>query len=81
MTADIATRAVEPLLLPADEAARLLGISRGHLYKLHASGRLPEPVRLGRAVRWSRRELEDWLAAGAPSRAQWEVAKNFRKRS
>ncbi len=64
--------ATECLALPAADAAKLLGISERHLWALHSSGRLgPLPVRLGRAVRWNRRELADWLDAGCPRRADW----------
>ena len=60
------------ILLSADEAARALGISHGHFYRLHAEGLIPAPVRLGRRTLWRRAELEAWTAAGAPSRWQWE---------
>lgn len=60
-----------PLVLDAREAARLLGISRSTFLKLHAAGKVPMPVRFGRAVRWRREEMNEWLAAGAPSRARW----------
>ena len=63
---------LEPILMPAAEAAKLLSISERHFYKLHSSGRVPRPIRLGRAVRWRADELRDWLAAGAPSRSQWQ---------
>lgn len=63
-----------PKLAPsAQEVARLLGISRAHVWRMHSSGRLPKPVRLGRAVRWGRAEIEGWLAAGAPTRERWEA--------
>ena len=45
-------------------AAEVLGVSRSTLYQLVAAGRVPV-VRLGRAVRVSRRGLER-LAGGAP---------------
>jgi len=67
------------LALSADEVAEALGISRAHVWKLASTGRLPKPVRLGRAVRWARKDLEEWLAAGAPSRDRWE-AENGRRR-
>jgi excisionase family DNA binding protein len=51
-----------PLLLTVTRAAELLGVSRSSLYQLVAAGRVPV-VRLGRAVRVPRRELER-LAAG-----------------
>ena len=63
---------VEALALPASEVAGLLGISERHLWTLHSSGRLPRPVKLGRSVRWNRRELQEWLDAGCPSRDRWE---------
>ncbi|HVK09816.1 MAG TPA: AlpA family phage regulatory protein [Gemmataceae bacterium] len=60
------------LALPAADAARLLGISRAQLWKLHAAGRLPAPVYLGaKAPRWPADELRAWLSAGAPDRLTW----------
>lgn len=67
--------AVPRIALPAADVAKLLDVSERHVWSLHASGRLPRPVRLGRSVRWSADELRDWLAAGAPSRDAWEQAK------
>lgn len=63
---------VPKMALSAEEVADALGISRAHVFKLHSTGRLPRPVKLGRTVRWSRKDLEDWLAAGAPPRDRWE---------
>lgn len=62
----------DQLVLTAEEVAELLCISRAHVFRLHNSGRLPKPIRLGRAVRWPRRTLEAWLEAGAPPRDRWE---------
>ncbi|MBX3451458.1 MAG: helix-turn-helix domain-containing protein [Planctomycetaceae bacterium] len=67
--------ALPRIAVPAEGVAQLLDVSERHVWALHASGRLPRPVRLGRAVRWSADELRDWLAAGAPSRDAWEQAK------
>lgn len=63
---------VAKIALSAEEVADALGISRAHVFKLHSSGRLPRPVKLGRTVRWPRQDLEEWLAAGAPPRDRWE---------
>lgn len=58
------------------DTAKLLGISRAQLWKLHAAGKVPLPVRLGsRAPRWRRDELERWLAAGCPTREVWQRSK------
>jgi len=62
-----------PVLLTAADVAGLLSVTVRHVRSLDASGRLPRPIRLGRAVRWSRSELLAWLDAGAPSRDRWEA--------
>ena len=67
------SREPERLALPAAEVAKLLGISQRHLWALNSSGRLPRPLRFGRAVRWPVEELRAWLAAGAPQRSRWEA--------
>ena len=59
------------LLLDARQVAAMLKIGVSTLYKLHASGRVPEPVRLGASVRWRRAELVAWTAAGCPARGRW----------
>lgn len=61
----------EALLLRADAAAELLGISKAHFYRMHNAGKVPMPVRLGGSVRWRRAELESWIAVGMPSRSKW----------
>jgi excisionase family DNA binding protein len=82
MSADRQTL-VEPLLLNAVEAARLLGVSRSKLYTMHSAGLLPLPVALGGCVRWDRDELRAWLSARnpktglLPTRQQWiEILEN-----
>lgn len=60
------------LAVSAADVAKLLNLSLRHVNNLNASGRLPRPIRLGRSVRWPRAELEAWIAAGAPSRQEWD---------
>lgn len=62
----------DSLLLDAREAATLLGISRSKFLDLDKQGLLPRPIYLGRSVRWSRADLDAWIAAGAPKREEWE---------
>jgi excisionase family DNA binding protein len=64
-------RSDERLLLNAREVAQLLNVSRSTIYALHSAGRIPLPVRLGRAVRWRADELREWVAAGCPPRNRW----------
>lgn len=58
--------------LTAEQLAEFLGISRATVWRLHAAGRVPAPIRFGRAVRWDQWTVEEWLAAGAPTREKWE---------
>lgn len=51
-----------PLLLRAEEAARLLGLGRSTVFGLLATGDLPA-IRVGRSVRVSRTAIEQFIAA------------------
>ena len=62
-----------PLLVDVREACRLLNIGRSLFFALKSAGRLPDPVHLGRAVRWGREELRAWVAAGCPPREVWKT--------
>jgi predicted DNA-binding transcriptional regulator AlpA len=68
------TTAVEPLLLNADQAAALCGVSSATWYRMSSAGRCPAPLRLSAGcVRWRVEELRDWIAVGCPSRREWEA--------
>ncbi|MCD7896461.1 MAG: helix-turn-helix domain-containing protein [Planctomycetaceae bacterium] len=56
------------VLNTATETAKICGVSRSSLYKLVSSGRAPKPIKLGRASRWARQGILDWIAAGCPAR-------------
>jgi len=68
-----APQADTPILVDAKAAAAMLGISRTHLFALKASGRLPAPIRLGRAIRWNRETLIQWCMEGCPPPARFEA--------
>lgn len=62
MTADSTRFGPTAPLLTADEAARLLRVPRSTLYELVRSRGLPH-VRIGdRALRFTRSDLEEWIA-------------------
>ena len=69
---------LERVGLTAAEVARALGVSTRHVWSLHSRGQLPPPRRLGRAVRWLRSELLDYLESGARSRDEWLADKAAR---
>lgn len=62
-------------LLSVKDVARTLSLSARSVWKLLSSGRLPQPVRLGRSVRWRADELTAWMDAGCPPRDRWEAEK------
>jgi prophage regulatory protein len=75
-----AADAVGPILFTPEQTAAALGIGRSQLWRLHSAGRLPAPVRLGqRCPRWRADELRVWVAAGCPSRDEWEKIKRTLK--
>jgi len=61
-----------PLLVGADEVARLLSVAKSTVYSWLDSGRLPSPLRIGGRTLWNHDELQRWVQAGAPPRVKWE---------
>lgn len=49
-------------MLTARQLADLLGINLRSVYRRKLDGTLPEPVQVGRSVRWRRSDVEVWLA-------------------
>lgn len=63
-------------LLSADDLAKRLGVSMRSIRGWDASGRIPEPIRVGRLVRWPSDEIDDWIAARCPRRDEWAIDKS-----
>jgi predicted DNA-binding transcriptional regulator AlpA len=61
------------LLMTVDDLARELRTSGKTITRMEQSGRLPRPIKVGRAKRWSRQTIVAWIASGAPSRRDWEA--------
>ena len=53
-------------LMTVPEVAETCSISVETVRRLTDSGAMPKPVRLGRAVRYRRRELLEWIKNGCP---------------
>jgi len=43
--------------LKLKELAEVLGVSERHLYRQKAAGTFPQPVRIGRSLRWNADEV------------------------
>ena len=61
------------LLLTADEAAALCHTVPRTWRTWHSTGKIPQPVRIGRKTLWRPEELKDWIAAGCPDRETWNI--------
>lgn len=70
----------ESHMLTRQEAAALLGIGKTLFYKLLAAGKVPSPVKIGEAYRWSRSKLVGWIEAGCPDVRTWEASWSMRHR-
>jgi prophage regulatory protein len=62
-------------LLTAKGLGQMLSLSKRQIFRLNSCGKIPKPVRIGGAVRWSADEVSAWLAAGAPNRKLWETTR------
>lgn len=54
-------------LIDVNDVAKMLGVSSRHVYRLADGGRMPRPLKLGGAVRWSMKTINEWIDAGCPS--------------
>ena len=62
-------------LWDAKNFGQRLSLSKRQIFRLNSCGKIPAPIRIGGAVRWSSAEIAAWLAAGAPDRHTWEQLK------
>lgn len=51
------------LLLKVEEVAAMLGLSERTVWRLASSGEFPQPIKLGRSVRWARSTIEKFVEA------------------
>jgi len=58
---------VQPMLLTARQAAKALSVCEKTLWTLAQRGEIPA-VRIGRAVRYDPRDLDDWIQRAKHSR-------------
>ena len=54
------------LLIDSRQATKLLNVSQRTLWRMHNEGEMPQPIRIGRAVRWSLEALKKWIDDGCP---------------
>jgi predicted DNA-binding transcriptional regulator AlpA len=64
---------VFPPVLDSKALMAYLKRSKASLSRDDAAGRIPRGFRIGRAKRWLKSEIDEWLQAGAPDRRTWEA--------
>ena len=60
------------LLIDTRQTAQLLNVSHRTVWSMQRDGKMPKPIRIGRAVRWGYEEIKQWVNAGCPQRDEWE---------
>jgi predicted DNA-binding transcriptional regulator AlpA len=65
------TAVPEPLMLRADQASALCGLSVSTWYQLKASGQLPPSIKLGKARLWPMDTLKSWISLGCPTHEKY----------
>jgi excisionase family DNA binding protein len=66
----------EPIAISIAECARLLGVTRKHVYHLiKADPTFPRPIKVGGCTRILRAHLEEWLANKAKHARDLQVAR------
>ena len=62
-----------PLVVDARRLGKFLCAGLRTVRAWDAAGKLPSPIRLGGKFVCRLDEIRDWLAAGAPRRAEWQA--------
>jgi excisionase family DNA binding protein len=73
-----ASTPIDPLVYDTAELGQLLRLSKRTVRRHDAAGKIPRAVRIGGSKRFRADEVRDWLAAGCPSRAEWEQMQGAR---
>ncbi|MBA7632895.1 hypothetical protein ES703_40451 [subsurface metagenome] len=63
----IETLPVEPLLLRAEQAAKLCGLSVSTWHEYRTSGRIPPSIKIGKARLWRLDILRRWCQENCPT--------------
>ncbi len=59
-------KSIEVALLTLPQVAGMVNMGERTFRRLVDSGAAPTPVRINRMVRWEKKKVEAWIAAGCP---------------
>lgn len=68
------------LLIDTKTLAKLLAISKAHLYRLQAEEALLAPIQVGHVKRWRLTEVLEWIEAGCPPQNMWNAMRQSNSR-
>lgn len=71
----VSDKSTVAMLLSAEQAACLCGVSQRTWRAWHSGGLVPEPIRIGRSVFWRTAELHEWIESGCPKRRDWDMVR------
>ncbi|MHC5001131.1 MAG: helix-turn-helix transcriptional regulator [Planctomycetota bacterium] len=60
-------------LISAKQLGQLLALSKRQVFRLNACGKIPKPVKIAGAIRWSEQTISKWISMGCPDRWEFEV--------
>jgi predicted DNA-binding transcriptional regulator AlpA len=66
----------QPLLVDTVTAARMCNLSKRFWIQLDNSGKIPQPIYLGKRKLWRVSDLQQWAAMGCPSRRDFQANNN-----
>jgi predicted DNA-binding transcriptional regulator AlpA len=66
-TGDTNTGEIVPDLINVKTLAKRLSLCERTIWGMKDSGRIPQPIYLGRAARWRVSDIAQWLTAGCPA--------------
>lgn len=69
---------IEAALIDVNEFAGKLAVSAKHIRRMADEGRVPSPIRLGKRVRWNRKDVDAWIDDGCPEVRRPRMTQNKR---
>lgn len=64
-----------PKIYTVKDIARILQFDYATIYRMHKSGKLPEPLSLGPSLRWNGWHIDEWMEAGCQLQKKAGIAR------
>jgi prophage regulatory protein len=60
-------------ILTVEDVASMLRVAKRTVWRLVSTGKIPQPIRYGRNVRWRSADIDLWLELGCPEQARSQL--------